>query len=163
MLWSWKMFLIYNLFCINFLQVFSIKFFCKPFQSSSGLLFRDHYGNKSHQTLYSVFYLWWPVWWPWLFYNLAYMYCFTEQNIISWVFLLHLYTCEISWKFHAQLDVEIFTTWFFPKNGKKDVKNGKKVLNFGIHGCIVLYPIRLVMLHAISKNYCTCVMGLRSF
>ena len=41
------MFLIYNLFYINFLQVFSIKYFCKPFQSPSGLLFRDHYGNRS--------------------------------------------------------------------------------------------------------------------
>ena len=53
-----KMFLIYNLFYINFLQVFSIIFFCKPFQSPSGLLFGDHYGNKGHQTLYSVFFPW---------------------------------------------------------------------------------------------------------
>ena len=78
-----KMFLIYNLFYINFLQVFSINFFCKPVQSPSGLglakisvlgqaracqyshawaslglLFGDHYGNKGHQTLYSVFYPW---------------------------------------------------------------------------------------------------------
>ena len=53
-----KMFLVYNFFYKNFLQVFSIKNFCKPFQAPSALLFGDHYGNKGHQTLYSVFYPW---------------------------------------------------------------------------------------------------------
>ena len=56
---------------------------CKPSQSPSCLHFRDHYGNKSHQTLYSVFNPWWPVWWPCLFYNHADMYCFTEINQIK--------------------------------------------------------------------------------
>ena len=53
-------------------------------------------------------------------------------------------TCEVSWKCHAQSDVEIFITRFFWKNGKK---------NWGIHRCIVFYPIRVVMICAIADNY----------
>ena len=30
----------------------------------------------------------------------------------------------------------------------------KIVQNFGIHGCIVLYPIRVVTIRAIADNYC---------
>ena len=70
-----KMFLIYNLFYINFSQVFSIKCFCKPSQSPSVVLFGDHYGNKGHQALYSVFYPCVQYGGPDCFYNHAYMYC----------------------------------------------------------------------------------------
>ena len=38
----------------------------------------------------------------------------------------------------------IFITGFFSKNGKKI---------WGIHGCIVLYPIRVVTIRAITDNY----------
>ena len=34
----------------------------------------------------------------------------------------------------------------------------KIVLNFGIHGCIVLYPICVVTIHAITVNYCTVLL-----
>ena len=70
-------FIIYNLFYINFLQVFSIKFSLNLF--SRHLVYflgtTMEMTNEGHQTLYSVFYPWWPVWWPSLFYNHAYMYC----------------------------------------------------------------------------------------
>ena len=56
--------------------------------------------------------------------------------------IISLLTCEISWIFHAQTDVDISLTLFFRENGKK------------IHGCIVLYPIRVVTIHAITDNYC---------
>ena len=53
-------------------------------------------------------------------------------------------TCEFCWKCHAQSDVEIVITQFFWKKKKK---------NWGIHGCILLYPIRVVTTHAITDHY----------
>ena len=51
------------------------------------------------------------------------------------------------------MDVEISQHDFFPENDKKIV------WNVGIHGCIVLYPIRVVTIRAITDTYCAMIIN----
>ena len=71
---------ILNLFYIIFLQVFSIEF---SVNLSSRHLVDFSWTTMeirvTMQTLYSVFYPWWPVWWPWLFYIM-----FTCRPTVYW-------------------------------------------------------------------------------
>ena len=63
-----KMFFIYNLFYINFLQVFSIKFAVNLFSRLLVYFSGTTMEIRVTRPFNCVFYPWWPVWWPWLFY-----------------------------------------------------------------------------------------------